>query len=168
MLSVLAVACQPGVKLGDLSKIPATERDEAEQNWERVQKAFKAEDHQTLERLVGRKVLILVEASGSPRRGKALSVEERAASSRDTDRLAGTAGERATEIAKEMRERRDRAWQIDCRIDFTGRQVRDHFIWPDAVFSADFALLGTLTKASISGQSIRIKPVAIQPIILQL
>jgi len=168
LLSVFAVACQPGTKLGDLSVVALTERDEAQNNWERAQKAFKAEDHHVLEGLCGRRVLILVDASGSPWTGKALSVEERVMSEGDAVRLAAARGERASQIAREIRERRDRAWQVDCKVDFTRKQVSDHFMWPDSVFSAQFEVFGILTEASISGHSVRVKPVAIPPMIFQL
>ena len=167
-LSVLAAACQPGAKLGDLSKVALTERDEAQNNWERAQKAFEAEDHRALEGLCGRQVLILFEASGSPWTGKALSGEERATSEGDAVRLAAARAERVSQIAIKIRERRDRAWQVDCKVDFTRKQVGDHFMWPDAVFSAQFEVLGVLTEASISGHRVRVKPVAIPPMILQL
>ncbi len=168
LLSLLAAACQPGARLGDLSRVASAERDEAQNNWQRAQKAFQDEDHRALEELCGRTVLILVDASGSPWTGRALSVEERAMSERDAVRLAAVRGEYANQIAREIRERRDRAWQVDCKIDFTRKQVSDHFIWPDAVFTSQFEVLGVLTEASISGHSVRVKPVAIPPMILQL
>jgi len=167
ILSVLVVGCQPGVKLGDLSRLGAAERDEAQNNWERVEKAFKAEDNQALEALMGCKVLILVLAFGSPWTGKALSAEERAASVGDTNRLTGVQGERGSQIATEIG-RRERTWQVDCKVDFLRKQVHEHFMWPDAVFSADFESLGTLTEASIAGHGVCIKPVAIQRIFVQL
>ena len=64
ILWVAVVSCQPGAKLGDLSKVAEAERDVAQNNWERVEKAFKAGDDRTLEGLVGCKVLVLVDASG--------------------------------------------------------------------------------------------------------
>ncbi len=168
ILSVAMLACQSGAKLGDLSRVAEVERSVAQSNWERVEKASKARDHRALDSLVGSNVLVLIDAAGSPWTGKALSIEERAASAGDASRLAGARGELASQIARAMQERRDRAWQVRCTVDFTRKQVRDHFIWPDAVFGADFELLGTITKASISAHSISIKPVAIQRVILQL
>jgi len=168
LASAFALHYQREFDLQDLSKVPLADRDRALANWERVEQAFKAKDSRSLEALIGCKVLIRVDANGSPWTGKALSGEERAVSAGDGGRLAGARGENATEIATELRNRREKAWQVDCRIGFTKKQVRRHFIWPDAVFSADFDLLGTITKASISGHSVRIEPVAIQPMILQL
>jgi|SRR5947209_2299717 len=166
--SLLLGGCQPAVKLRDLYTLSPTERDEAESNWDRVEKAFKAKDQRALEALIGCRVLITVESSVSPWTGKALSLEERAASARDSDRLSAATGERATQIATEVRERRDKARHVNCKIDFTRKQVRQHFIWPDAVFASEFGLLATLTEASISDHSIRVKPIAIQPAIFQL
>jgi dihydrodipicolinate reductase len=133
-----------------------------------VEKAFQAKDQRALEGLIGRSVLLEIDASGSPRTGKVLSLEERATSARDCDSLSAATGERAMQIAKEIRERRKKAELVDCTIDFTRSQVRQHFIWPDALFSAEFELVGTLSKASISTRSIRVTPVAIQSVILQL
>ena len=168
VLLVLALGCKREVKLSDLSQVVANERGEAQQNWERTERAFKAEDARALDGLVGSKVLIFVEASGSPWTAKVLSIEEREASLQDVSRLAEVRGERAASIAREIRARRDKAWQLDCRIDFTKKQVRHHFIWPDAVFTANFELIGVLTEASTLERRIRIQPVAIQPMILQL
>ena len=168
VVSALALGCQPETSLRDLYKLAAAERDNAQSNWERIEKAFKANDSAALQNSVGQQVLIIVDASGSPWTGKALSVGEREAKAQFAEELTGVRGEEASLIAKRFRERREKAWQVDCKIAFTKKQVRQHFIWPDAVFSADFELLGTLTEASISGHSIRIKPSAIQPSILQL
>ena len=168
VLLVLALGCKPEVKLRDLSQVVAKDRDEAQQNWERTEQAFKAEGGRALEGLIGRKVLIFIEASGSPWTAKVFSVEEREASLKDVSRLGDVRGEHASSIAREIRARRNKAWQLDCRIDFTKKQVRHHFIWPDAVFTANFELIGVLTEASTLERRMRIQPVAIQPMIFQL
>jgi len=168
VVSVLALGCQPESRLRDMSKLAAAERDIAKSNWAGVEKAFKANDSAALQKAVGQQVLIIVDASGSPWTGKALSVGEWESKARFAEGLAGVSGEEASIIAKRFGERRQKTWQVDCKIAFTKKQVQQHFIWPDAVFRADFELLGTLIEASISGHSIRIKPSAIQPGILQL
>jgi hypothetical protein len=151
-----------------LSQLEGKKRDEAQQNWTRAEQALKAEDGRVLDGLIGQEVWVFVEASGSPWTAKALSVEERQASLQDSARLSEVSGERISLLARQIRERRDKAWKVDCQIDFTKKQVRHHFTWPDAVFTANFELMGVLTKASISERRIWIRPVAIEPIIGQL
>lgn len=176
LISVVALACRPQVqpevvtevKLDDLAKVTASEREEALANWERVETAFKANDQGSLKGLIGCKVLVQVDASGSPRTGKAMSMEERVTSAEDAQRLAGAKGEQAGQIASQIRQRLDSGWHVACRIEFTERQIREHFIWPDAVFTSQFDVLGTLTAASLADRSIRVKPMAIPLAIPQL
>jgi hypothetical protein len=144
LASGLAVGCQRAVRLPDVAAVPTAERQKAGDNWRRVEKSFQAKDSQALTAPLGCQVLINVDSHDSPWAGKAFAAELRDAFARQE------------------------AWNVPCRIDFTRKQVNGHFMWPDAVFGADFELLGTLSTGSISGNCVRIKPIAIQTAIFQL
>lgn len=182
VVSLLALGCQSESSLGDLSKVAAAERDQAQSNWQRVERAFQANDQAALQNMVGQPVFILMDASGSPGTGKAVSDGERVATIKFGEVFAaGMRRENLTDKKVMERQRKawdadrkkfdeqwGKAWRVDCEITFTEKQMRDHFAWPDAVFSANFELLGTLVEASLPGRSVRIKPFAIQLGILQL
>jgi len=142
--SSLLVGLQRSVRLPDVAAVRAVEREKARSNWEHVRKAFQANDPQALNDHLGCQVLINFDADESPWVGRAFAADLREPSAREG------------------------AWNVPCKIDFTRKQVRGHFMWPDPVFGADFELLGTLTSASISDDRVRIKPIAIQSIIFQL
>jgi hypothetical protein len=117
---------------------------------------------------VGSNVLFLADCSGSPRTGYALSLAEGDQSKSDAASIHAAAAEDRRAVARTIEERRGKAWRVKCNIQFSEQQMRKHFAWPDAVFTADFELMGVLLEASITDSYIRVQPVAIQKGILQL